>query len=66
MLDSDPIGLIKERISDMEGIPTKQMRLITAGKQLDEDRSIGSYDVKAEATLHVVPPLIRYSTNFRP
>lgn len=55
---SDTVAVSKQKLQDLEGIPADEMRLLFAGKQLEDERTLGDYNIEKESTVSIVLRLL--------
>ncbi|KAM3207475.1 hypothetical protein ACQJBY_062617 [Aegilops geniculata] len=51
---SDTVGSVMEKVREKEGVPLDRHRVVYAGKQLEDGRTLAEYNVMKESTLCVI------------
>jgi ubiquitin len=55
---TDSVKALKEKIQEKEAIPESQQRLIFAGKQLADERTMADYNVQNSAQISLMLRLV--------
>jgi hypothetical protein len=53
-LSTDTVLMLKSKLREREGIPEDQMRLVFAGKQMDDDSTLARLGIRTGAVIHLI------------
>jgi len=51
---NDSVDVVKSKLQEAEGIPAEQQRLILAGQQLEDEKTMEYYEIGSGSILHLV------------
>jgi ubiquitin C len=51
---TDTIESVKQKIQDKEGIPPDELRLVSTGRELENDRTLRDYNIGKNGVIHIV------------
>jgi ubiquitin len=51
---SDTVEEVKQKIQDKEGVPPSWQRLVIAGQDLENSRTLADYNLNKDSVLHVL------------
>jgi ubiquitin-large subunit ribosomal protein L40e len=51
---SDTVRTLKQKISDRQGVPVSQQRLVFSAKQLADDKTMSDYGIRDSSTIHLI------------
>jgi ubiquitin C len=54
---AETIDIVKVKIYEQDGTPPTYQRIIFAGRQLEDGRTLADYEIKNDCTLHMAPRL---------
>lgn len=63
---ADTVASVKQKIEDANGTPVADQRLVFAGRQLEDSRTLADYNIQDQSTIFLVLRLRPTSTSSQP